>query len=192
MFVSNHSPLPHASAPQPFSSSGFIPSPVHHSIRCNDFFLSFPHPALLFLGAVSCSLNLSLLFSFALPAPVSHTPRIHSSAIFAPTLSSLHPKMTHLWISIKCVPATLKKKKIKFLVMHRNCLLQPLCPSAESPADAYFCISYLSEQWLWGFCALDSAVKCKGTIIKNTFFLLLVIYCFLLAASLFLEHHHFA
>lgn len=73
--------------------------------------------------------------------------------------------------------------------MPRQCLLQPLSPSAGSPADAYF-LSYLSEQWLWGFCALNSAVKRKGTIIENPFFLLLAIY-FLLAAGLFLGHCHF-
>lgn len=74
--------------------------------------------------------------------------------------------------------------------MPRQYLLQPLSPSAGSPAEAYF-LSYLSEQWLWGFCALNSAVKCKGTIIENTFFLLLAIYCFLLAAGLFLGHRQF-
>lgn len=138
-------------------------------------------------GLYPLPLNYFLLFFFGLPAPISHTP------VFTPVpplliFSSLHSKMTHLWINIKCVPATLPKN----IAMHRKCLLQPLSPSAE---NLLLILIYAYHTCLgngYVFCASDSAVKSKGTIIKNTFFLLLVIYCFLLVSSLFLGHHHFA
>ena len=140
-------------------------------------------PSLLFLRAVSSSSQpLALFFSFALCAPVSHTPGIHSGAIFAHTFSSLPPKTTHLWINTKHIPATLPKKHCH---AEEATLLQPLSLSAES---LLLMLVYAYRIWpgnSYDFCASDSAVKCKGKIIKNTFFLLRVIYCFLLVGCLF-------
>lgn len=74
----------------------------------------------------------------------------------------------------------------------QKCLLQPLSLRAESLLLVliYAYRIYLGNGYV--FLCPDSAVKCKGTIINTTFFLLRVIYCFLLVGSLFLGHHHFA